>query len=103
MNNRLKLQIGMFKKRVLKYQFWSYKFKTKVTLKNKFKWKKQKKINLKTLKPYMKIYTKSIKLGDTEIEEDKFLQYKSPTLIDNIDINKIVVYNKVSFGKKHFK
>ena len=39
----------------------------------------------------MKIYTKSIKLGDTEIEEDKFLQYKSPTLIDNIDINKIVV------------
>ena len=48
----------------------------------------------------MKIYTKSIKLGD---EEDKFLQYKSPTLIDNIDINKIVVYNKVSFGKKHFK
>ena len=31
------------------------------------------------------------------------MQYKNPLLKDNIDINKILVSNKVSFGKKHFK
>ena len=31
------------------------------------------------------------------------MQYKNPILEDNIDINKILVSNKVSFGKKHFK
>ena len=31
------------------------------------------------------------------------MQYKNPILKDNIDINKILVSNKVSFGKKHFK
>ena len=41
--------------------------------------------------------------GDTEIEKYKFYQHKSPILISKIDINKIVVYNKVSFGKKGFK
>ena len=30
-------------------------------------------------------------------------QYKNPILINNIDSNKIVVSNKVSFGKKDFK
>ena len=32
-----------------------------------------------------------------------FHQHKSPFLIDNIDINKIVVSSQVSFGKKNFK
>ena len=31
------------------------------------------------------------------------LTIKSPILINNIDINKIVVSNKVSFGEKSFK
>ena len=44
-----------------------------------------------------------IKFGDTEIEKHKFLQHKSPISIKNIDIDKIVVSNKVSFGKKGFK
>ena len=30
----------------------------------------------------------------------KFHQNKTPILIDNIDINKVVVCNKFSFGKK---
>ena len=38
-----------------------------------------------------------------EIEKYKFHQYKSPILIYIIDINKLVVSNKVSFGKKDFK
>ena len=37
---------------------------------------------------------KIIKFDDTEIEEYKFHQYKSPILINNIDITKIVVSNK---------
>ena len=44
-----------------------------------------------------------IKFGDTEIEKHKFHQRKSPILRNHIDINKIVVSNDVSFGKKGFK
>ena len=32
---------------------------------------------------------------DTEIEKYKFHQHKSPSLIDNIEINKVVVSNKL--------
>ena len=41
-----------------------------------------------------------IKFGDIEIEKQKFHQNKIPTSIKNVDINKIVVSNRVSFGKK---
>ena len=44
-----------------------------------------------------------IKFGNTEIEKQKFYQHKSFILVKNIDVNKIVVSNKVSFGKKGFK
>ena len=44
-----------------------------------------------------------IKFGDTEIEKQKLHQYKSPVLIKNININEIVVSNKVSVGNKGFK
>ena len=44
-----------------------------------------------------------IKLDDAEIEEYEFYQYKSPILINNIDINKIVGSNKFPFGKEDFK
>ena len=40
---------------------------------------------------------------DTEIEKPKFHQYKRPISINNIDINKIVVSNKVSLGQNSFK
>ena len=45
---------------------------------------------------------KIIQFDDTEIEKYKFRQYESSILIGNIDINKIVVLNMVSFGKKDF-
>ena len=41
-----------------------------------------------------------IKFDSTEIEKYKFHQHKSSFLIANIDINKIVVSSKVSFGKR---
>ena len=44
-----------------------------------------------------------IKFDDTEIEKHKFHQYKKPSSIKNIDINKMVVSDKVSFGKNGFK
>ena len=44
-----------------------------------------------------------IKFGNTEIEKQNFYQQKSFILVKNIDIDKIVVSNKVSFGKKGFK
>ena len=40
-----------------------------------------------------------IKFDDTEIEECKFHQYKSPILINVININEIIVSNKLPFGK----
>ena len=43
-----------------------------------------------------------IKFGDTEIEKQKFHQNRRPISIENIDINEIVVCNKVSFGKNEF-
>ena len=44
-----------------------------------------------------------IKPDGTEIEEQKFHQNKNFILINDIDINKIVVSNKLPFGKQNFK
>ena len=44
-----------------------------------------------------------IKFGDIEIERQKFYQHRRPISIKNIDINKTVVSNKVSFDIKGFK
>ena len=45
----------------------------------------------------------TIKFGDIEIKKQKFYWYERPISIKDIDINKIVASNKVSFGKKGFK
>ena len=44
-----------------------------------------------------------IKFGDIKIKKQKLHQYKRPFSIDDIDVNKIVVSNKVSFHKNRFK
>ena len=46
---------------------------------------------------------KIIKFVDIETQKQKVHQHKGPISIKNIDINKIVVSKKVSFGKKGFK
>ena len=46
---------------------------------------------------------KNIKFGNTEVEKHKFHQNRSPITINNVDIDKIVVSNKVSFSKKDFR
>ena len=44
-----------------------------------------------------------IKFGDIEIKKQKFRQHKRPISIKNIDINKIVLFKKISFGKNGFR
>ena len=44
-----------------------------------------------------------IKLNDIEIQKQKIHKPKRHISIKNIDINKTIVSNKVSFGKKGFK
>ena len=55
------------------------------------------------MKVYIKMGEKSIKFVDIKIEKQKFHQYKRPISITNIDINKIIISNKISFGKKSFE
>ena len=43
-----------------------------------------------------------VTFGNIEVEKHKFHQRKNPTMIDNLNIDRIVVF-KVSFGKKSFK
>ena len=52
------------------------------------------------MKAYIKIEKTITKFGDIEIQKQKFHRRKGPISIKNIDINKIVVSNKVYFGKK---
>ena len=42
---------------------------------------------------------KIIKFDDTEIERYKFHHYKRPISINDINVNKTVVSNKISSGK----
>ena len=46
---------------------------------------------------------KIMRFDDTETEEYKFNQNKSPISINDIDINKIVVSNMFHFDKQDFK
>ena len=46
---------------------------------------------------------KVIKFDDTVTEKYKLHQYRRPISIDNIDVNKRVVSNKIFFGKNDFK
>ena len=40
-------------------------------------------------------------LDDIEIDKNKFYQYKSPVHLRDIDIEKVLVSNKISFGEKN--
>ena len=55
------------------------------------------------MKVYIKIEKSIMKSGGIEMEKQKYHQNKMPISIKNIDINKTIVSNKVSFRKKGFK
>ena len=46
---------------------------------------------------------KIIKFPETEVKKNKFYQNKSPILMNDIDINRIVVSNKLPLGKQDFR
>ena len=52
---------------------------------------------------YKNIYKKNVKFDDAEIEEYEFHQFHQPISINNLEINKVVVSNKLPFGKQDFK
>ena len=54
------------------------------------------------IKPYIKIDKSIIKFDDTDIKKYKLHQNKSSISIGDIDINKIVVSNKLPFNKQDF-
>ena len=58
---------------------------------------------IKKIKPYIKINKNILKFDDNEIEEYIFYQNKSSILINDVGINKIVVFNKLPFSGKDFK
>ena len=42
-------------------------------------------------------------LGETEVEKHQFHKHKKPISLYDVDINKVLVSNKVSFGERGFK
>ena len=44
-----------------------------------------------------------IACGTVEVKKYRFHQYKNPILIDDVNVDRIVVSNKVSFGNTGFK
>ena len=55
------------------------------------------------MKVYIKMEKAIIKFEDIKIPKQKFHQHKRPISKKNLDNDKIVVSNKVPFGKKGFK
>ena len=44
-----------------------------------------------------------INFSDSKMQKQKCHQHKGPISIKNVDIDKVIVPNKVPFGKKGFK
>ena len=42
-------------------------------------------------------------IGNIEIEKNTFYCYKSPIFLNDLDIDKVLVSNKISFGEKSYK
>ena len=51
---------------------------------------------------YIKMRKKILTFGDIEIEKTKFYIYKIPFPLRDVDIEKLLVSNKISSGKKNF-
>ena len=41
--------------------------------------------------------------GHIEIEKNKFYSHKTPIFLGDVDIEKVLVSNKISFGGKNYK
>ena len=41
--------------------------------------------------------------GNTEIEKNKFYRHMTPIFLEDVDIEKVLVSKKISFGEKNYK
>ena len=60
-------------------------------------------IKHKNLLSYTKIDKRLLTLGNIEIEKNKFYRTKIPVHLRDVDIEKILVSKKISFGEKNYK
>ena len=58
---------------------------------------------MKVFKSYIKMEKTIIKFSDIETQKQKFYQHEGPISTKNVDIDKVIVSNKVPFDKKGFK
>ena len=54
----------------------------------------------KSLLTHAKMGKEILTFGNIEIEKSKFYHYKSPVFLRDIDIEKVLVCNKISFTEK---
>ena len=50
---------------------------------------------------YLLLVKELLTFDDIEIDKNKFYHYKSPVPLRDLDIEKVLVSNKVSFGEKN--
>ena len=65
--------------------------------------KKRNIIKHKNLLSHIKLGKELLTFGNIEIEEDKFYHSKIPIFLVDVDIEKVLVSNKISFGEKNYK
>ena len=46
---------------------------------------------------------KEILMFDVVLEKNKFYRHKSPTFLKDVDIEKVLVFSKISSGEKNYK
>ena len=65
--------------------------------------KKRSIIKHKNLLSRIKMDKEILTFGDIEIEKSRFYHYKSPVPLRDVDIVKVLISNKNSFGEKNYK
>ena len=51
---------------------------------------------------HIKTGTENLRFGNFEIEKHKFYRYKTPIFLKDVDIEKVLVSNKISSGVKNY-
>ena len=82
---------------ISKNEATNLKQNTDLTKKGRTLWK------IKNLFPYVKMDKEILTFGNIEIEKNTFYRYKSPIPLRDVDINKVLVFNKISFDEKNYK
>ena len=57
----------------------------------------------KKLLPHIKIDKEILKFGDIEIEKNQFYHNKTHIFLKDVELEKVLVSNKISFGQKNYK